>query len=115
MIEVLKQALEALENIMFERDLDSATTIAKNARYALRQAIEEANTNLTAYMFQHNETGRITFVDIQQIENGWEKGNPRYTKLAPLYTHPPQRMMCRSYDPDEAVAKTEAKLKERNS
>ena len=44
----------------------------------------------------------------------------------PVYdTHPPQRtwvgltlherMMCRSFDPDEAVAKTEAKLKEKNT
>jgi uncharacterized Zn finger protein len=41
------------------------------------------------------------------------------------YTHPPQRtwvgltsherMMCRSFYPDEAVAKTEAKLKEKNT
>ena len=41
-IEAMKQALEALENIMLERDLDSATTIARNARYGLRQAIQAA-------------------------------------------------------------------------
>jgi hypothetical protein len=28
---------------------------------------------------------------------------------------PHERTMCRSYDPDEAVAKTEAKLKEKNT
>ena len=41
-ITAMKQALEALENIMLERDLDSATTIARNARYGLRQAIQAA-------------------------------------------------------------------------
>ena len=41
-IEAMKQWLEALENIMLERDLDSATTIARNVRYGLRQAIQAA-------------------------------------------------------------------------
>jgi hypothetical protein len=51
MIEVLKQALDALENIMLMRDLDSATTIAKNARYGLREAIEQA---------ERQETNQVT-------------------------------------------------------
>ena len=39
--EVMKQALEALEAIMMVRDIDSATTIAKNARYGLREALKQ--------------------------------------------------------------------------
>jgi hypothetical protein len=52
----------------------------------------------------------------------WDK---LYPDMDALYTHPPQRtwvgltsherMMCRSFYPDEAVAKTEAKLKEKNN
>jgi hypothetical protein len=51
--------------------------------------------------------------------------SPTETEDVALYTDPPQRtwvgltsherMMCRSFYPDEAVAKTEAKLKEKNT
>jgi hypothetical protein len=39
-------------------------------------------------MWQHDETGRIGFVDAQQIEWGWASGNPRCKIIGPLYTHP---------------------------
>jgi len=42
-----------------------------------------------AWMFQHEETGRTMCVDAQQVEWGFEKGNPRLKKIAPLYTTPP--------------------------
>ena len=42
-----------------------------------------------AWMFQHEETGRTMCVDAQQVEWGFEKGNPRLKKIAPLYTSPP--------------------------
>jgi hypothetical protein len=41
--------------------------------------------NPIAYMYQHDETGRIGFVDPQQIEWGFEKANPRLHIVAPLY------------------------------
>ena len=39
--EVMKQALDAFEAIMMARDIDSATTISKNARYGLREALNQ--------------------------------------------------------------------------
>jgi hypothetical protein len=42
-----------------------------------------------AWMFQHEETARIMFVEAQQLESGFEKGNPRLKKIGPLYTTPP--------------------------
>jgi hypothetical protein len=42
MIEAMKHALEALEAVRWSRHLEDARTIAKNARYSLRQAIAEA-------------------------------------------------------------------------
>jgi hypothetical protein len=42
-----------------------------------------------AWMFQHEETGRTMCVDAQQVEWGFEKGNPRLKKIEPLYTTPP--------------------------
>ena len=39
--EVMQQALDAFEAIMMARDIDPATTIAKNARYGLREALKQ--------------------------------------------------------------------------
>jgi hypothetical protein len=44
-----------------------------------------------AWMFQHEDTGLTDFVDAQQVEWGFEKNNPRWQKIGPLYTTPQQR------------------------
>jgi len=41
------------------------------------------------YLFQHEETGLTTVVDVQQVEWGFEKNNPRHQKIGPVYTTPP--------------------------
>ena len=41
-----------------------------------------------AWMWQHDETGRVGFVDQWQLDNGWEKTNPRLKVTAPLYARP---------------------------
>jgi len=41
-----------------------------------------------AWEFQHEETGLIDFVDPQQVEWGFEKNNPRWQKIGPVYRHP---------------------------
>lgn len=41
-----------------------------------------------AWMFQHEETGLTEAVDVQQVEWGFEKNNPRWQKLFPLYIRP---------------------------
>jgi hypothetical protein len=46
---------------------------------------------LIGYLFQHDETGLTTVVDVQQVEWGFEKSNPRYQKIGPVYTTPQQR------------------------
>ncbi len=40
------------------------------------------------WMYQHDETGRIGFVDTWQKGNGFEAANPRLKIVAPLYTRP---------------------------
>ena len=42
-----------------------------------------------AWLFQHEETGLTECVDNQQVEWGFEKNNPLWQKIAPLYTSPP--------------------------
>ena len=52
---------------------------------------KEPEQEPVAWMFQHEETGRTVCIDAQQLGWGFEKGNPRLKKIAPLYTTSPQR------------------------
>ena len=58
-------------------------------REIAREALAQPEQEPVAWMFQHEETGRTMCVDAQQVEWGFEKGNPRLKKIAPLYTTPP--------------------------
>ena len=46
-----------------------------------------------AWLFQHEETGLTELVDVQQVEWGFGKNNPRWQKIGPVYTHqhPPRQ------------------------
>jgi hypothetical protein len=57
---------------------------------ALKEALAQPEQEPVAWMFQHEETGRTMCVDAQQVEWGFEKGNPRLQKIGPLYTSPPK-------------------------
>ncbi len=50
----------------------------------VQQPAEDARTEPVVFMFQHSETGRITFVDAWQKENGWSAGNPRFFEVDAL-------------------------------
>ena len=123
----LRLALEALEfaNVNYwwgSSNIEQAIT-------AIKVALEEEDEPV-AWMFQHEETGRTMCVDAQQLEWGFEKGNPRLKKIAPLYTTPPQRTWVGLTDEekqeiykqadeenwhDQPLLETvEAKLKEKN-
>ena len=41
-----------------------------------------------AWLFQHEETGRTQCVETYQVECGFERNNPRWQKISPLYLHP---------------------------
>jgi hypothetical protein len=108
MIEAMKQALGALEscgeghitdggNQWYDAKLvDTAIAslrqaIREHAMYEVQRLGQEIEQEPVAWMWQHDETGRVGFVDLFQVENGWQKSNPRLKLVGPLYTHPPQR------------------------
>ena len=94
-IEAMKQALEAFEYIMLERNLDSATTIARNARYGLRQAI--ATEESSATQKQKREWVGLTDEERNQLWRDVVKwGDP-------------------SHDDVDLMKALEAKLKEKNT
>ena len=91
---------------------------------------KEPEQEPVAWMFQHEETGRTVCIDAQQLGWGFEKGNPRLKKIAPLYTTPPQRtwvgltnkefaeILCDDRwqgRPELMMLQVQAKLKEKNT
>lgn len=82
--EALKLALEALEKC------DSALAeelAAWDYEPTCKQSLQVSDEPV-AWMWQHDETGRIGFVDPWQVENGWQANNPRCKLVHPLYTRP---------------------------
>ena len=55
-----------------------------------------------AWMFQHDETGRMNYVSNDGIHNPtmFLEMNPRYALVCPLYTTPPQRTWVSLTDED---------------
>jgi hypothetical protein len=56
---------------------------------AIKQALAAPVQEPIGYLFQHEETGLTQVVDVQQVEWGFEKNNPRHQKIGPVYTTPP--------------------------
>lgn len=54
----------------------------------------ESPTEIIAWMWQNEDTGNVGFVDQWQLDNGFEKANPRLKLIAPL---------CRCADKPEAA------------
>lgn len=63
-----------------------------------------------AFMYQHEETGVIGFVDVQQIEWGFEKNNPRLQVICPLYRAAPDVAALQS-----TIAQLQARVQELES
>ena len=85
--EALKLAFEALETLMIER-----RSIYDKAITAIKEALARTQEPV-AWMFQHDETGRMNYVSNDGIHNPtmFLEMNPRYALVCPLYTTPPQR------------------------
>jgi hypothetical protein len=97
--ETLKLALEALglyQAAGFGNSTDfnkqhEAFYKAQIAITAIQQAVLAAPVQEPfGYLFQHEETGLTTVVDVQQVEWGFEKNNPRHQKIGSVYITLPQ-------------------------
>jgi hypothetical protein len=140
--EAAQQALEALEGV-FEGDEKGAqywtvtggtyeAVYCKHAITALKAALEQPEQKPVAWMFQHEETGRMNYVsnDGYNATGRFLEMNPRYALVCALYTHPPRRewrgltdteraavqheSFKRGLSPLEFMELHEAKLKEKN-
>ncbi|WP_266030351.1 hypothetical protein [Brucella intermedia] len=71
-------------------DVDAAKAGAQ-ADYSARilSALEpSAAPEPIGYLFQHEDTGLEQVVEVQQVEWGFEKNNPRWQKIGPVYSVP---------------------------
>jgi hypothetical protein len=89
--ELAQFALNAVEYLALRADDIgySNEPVAAALRAILAAPVVERQPEPEAFMYQHEETGLIGFVDIQQIEWGFEKNNPRLKIICPLYRTPP--------------------------
>jgi hypothetical protein len=127
-------ALEALEGIHPGNMTPMAEEYWNKAITAIKQARSAPVQEPIGYLFQHDETGLTTVVDVQQVEWGFEKNNPRHQKIGPVYTTPPAAQRQWVGLPDDEIEETandfeegyvflyrsfaraiEAKLKEKNT
>jgi hypothetical protein len=71
-IEAMKQALEALEAVRWSRHLEDARTIAKNARYSLRQAIEQAEKQIPTTLCGPNLEQTLNAAGFYRQREQWD-------------------------------------------
>ena len=129
-------ALECMIDDLMYKDHKRVIDISNVAITALRTALEQ-QAEPVAWMFQHDETGRMNYVSNDGIHTPtmFLEMNPRYALVCPLYTTSPKRPWvglteeekkhlataagCTEDDDGHIVTEifklAEAKLKERNT
>ena len=91
--EALKLGLKALEGFIPYLPLKNEAQCNRydKALTAIKEALAQEQEPV-AWMFQHDETGRMNYVSNDGIHNPamFLEMNPRYALVCPLYTIPPQ-------------------------
>ena len=84
---IYSEALVAFAKLVAEKAL------AEHAMQEVQRLGQEIEQEPVAWMFQHDETGRMNYVSNDGIHNPtmFLEMNPRYALVCPLYTSPPQR------------------------
>jgi hypothetical protein len=127
--EAMKLALEALEKLVrFESDSweIGACRIVGQASRALREALADQPAQQEPFEYWNAVEGWVKIDEVREhfdsvgcgtIYKSAGEGRVPLTTAQRTWVGltDEERIMCRSYDPEEAVAKTEAKLKEKNT
>lgn len=81
------QAQQSLAPSIHEMNYRAAMTAVENLRAenaALKAQAQQGAGEVVAWMWQHDETGRCGFVEVDQIAMGWQAANPRLQLIRPL-------------------------------
>lgn len=73
-----------------EQIIEAAIKGHASTRDAIRWAMNQVRNDSepVAFEFQHEDTGLFNFVDPQQVERGFQKNNPRWQLIGPVFRHP---------------------------
>ena len=130
--EALRMALEAIEYVHDTGDTQTFDMCyAKPALAAIKESLAQTQEPV-AWMFQHDETGRMNYVSNDGIHDPtmFLGMNPRYALVCPLYTTPPRRtwvdltraqfaeILCDDRwqgRPELMLLQAQSKLKEKNT
>jgi hypothetical protein len=95
-MQISEKQIEAAVTAMAQQDITFANCDASWQKRTIRAALEAAlsaaepgQTEPYGYAFQHEDTGLEQVVDLQQVEWGFEKNNPRWQKIGPVYLNRP--------------------------
>ena len=123
---------EPLELCQYGQEPAFCTSSPMDCQCAIDAALAQPEQEPVAWMFQHDETGRMNYVSNDGVHNPtiFLEMNPRYALVCPLYTTPPQRTWVDLTDEEiaqgckeswvteqawqSAVWWAEAKLKDKN-
>jgi Lar family restriction alleviation protein len=73
---------------LFDSLEDEKQRIIAEAERLLQTVEQFEVTEPYGYVFQHEETGLKQVVEVQQVEWGFEKNNPRWQRIGPVYLRP---------------------------
>ena len=90
--ELMQRALAALDGYARNCKCEGGGAPC-DAAEALRARLAQPEQEPVAWMYQHEDTGLTMCVVVQQVGSGFDKNNPRWQKIAPLYTAPP-KILC---------------------
>ena len=112
--EALKMALEALEADELDMVDDGSGNMVfrkEQALAAIKEALAHPEQEPVAWMFQHDETGRMNYVSNDGIHDPtmFLGMNPRYALVCPLYTTPHTKVACAEKFVGEAATKLQQK------
>jgi hypothetical protein len=83
----LRQAAQLALDWLYENDIVHPSKVSQDLRAALEQPEKEP----VAWMYQHEETGRTSFIASWERKDGWKPSSTRMKLIGPLYLAPPQR------------------------
>jgi len=88
--------LETINKLFLELSQFATATTAKELKLEWELVALKGTQEPMAWMWQHEDTGMIGFVDLQQIANGFESNNPRLKLVSPLYPSPPNEKQIKA-------------------
>jgi hypothetical protein len=88
---------------LFDSLEDEKQRIIAEAERLLQTVERFEVTEPYGYVFQHEETGLQQVVDAQHVEWGFEKNNPRWQKICPVFARPQSAAVMDGWQPIETA------------